>query len=71
MFLPETKGVPLEEMAKRFGDIDQVQVFMEDIHVDHNTHELVVFPHGTGGSDAEVVAAKTVKTSEEERVEFS
>ena len=44
-FIPETKGIPLEEMAKLFGDTD-VQVFAEDIHIDHDTHELVVDEHG-------------------------
>ncbi|ORY17254.1 general substrate transporter [Clohesyomyces aquaticus] len=47
--LPETKGVPLEEMAKIFGDIDDVVVFSSDLHVDHNTHQLVVAGrHGKG-----------------------
>ncbi|KAF2703768.1 MFS general substrate transporter [Pleomassaria siparia CBS 279.74] len=40
--LPETKGIPLEEMAKIFGDTDDVVVFSKDVHVDHNTHELIV-----------------------------
>ncbi|EXJ74794.1 uncharacterized protein A1O5_01490 [Cladophialophora psammophila CBS 110553] len=40
--LPETKGVPLEEVAKLFGDTDTIMVYAEDIHIDHNTHELVV-----------------------------
>ena len=44
-FLPETKGIPLEEMAKLFGDTDDIAVFSDDIHVDHNTHELVVEAH--------------------------
>lgn len=44
-FIPETKNIPLEEMAKIFGDTD-VQVFAEDIHIDRNTHELVVDEHG-------------------------
>ncbi|KAF2797496.1 MFS general substrate transporter [Melanomma pulvis-pyrius CBS 109.77] len=44
--LPETKGIPLEEMAKIFGDTDDVVVFSSDVHLDHNTHELVV---GKGG----------------------
>ena len=43
-FLPETKGIPLEEMAKLFGDTD-IAVYQEDIHVDHNTHELIVEAH--------------------------
>lgn len=40
--LPETKNVPLEELAAIFGDHDEVVVYMKDIHVDHNTHQLVV-----------------------------
>ena len=40
--LPETKGVPLEELAAIFGDDDEIVVYMKDIHVDHNTHQLVV-----------------------------
>ncbi|KAF2096436.1 MFS general substrate transporter [Rhizodiscina lignyota] len=40
--LPETKGIPLEEMAKLFGDTDNIMVYASDIHLDHNTHELVV-----------------------------
>jgi hypothetical protein len=44
VFLPETKNIPLEEMAKLFGD-DSVAVYAEDLHVDRNTHELVVDDH--------------------------
>lgn len=40
--LPETEGVPLEELAAIFGDDDEIVVYMKDIHVDHNTHQLVV-----------------------------
>ena len=55
-FLPETKGIPLEEMAKLFGDTDDIAVFSDDIHVDHNTHELVVEAHG--GSHVQRVATE-------------
>ncbi len=44
--LPETKGIPLEEMAKVFGESEDVVVFTSDLHVDHNTHELVVARKG-------------------------
>jgi hypothetical protein len=40
--IPETKGIPLEELAAIFGDDDEIVVYMKDIHVDHNTHQLVV-----------------------------
>ncbi|KAF2822974.1 MFS general substrate transporter [Ophiobolus disseminans] len=38
--LPETKGIPLEEMARMFGD--EVVVSLDAVHVDHGTHEIVV-----------------------------
>lgn len=44
--LPETKGIPLEEIAKIFGETEDIMVFSEDLHVDHNTHELIVEEHG-------------------------
>lgn len=31
--LPETKGIPLEDMAKIFGDTDEVILYGEAIHV--------------------------------------
>lgn len=40
--IPETKGVPLEELAAIFGDDDEVVVYMKDIHIDQNTHQLVI-----------------------------
>jgi MFS family permease len=45
-FLPETKNIPLEEMAKLFGDADDIAVYADDIYVDHDTHELVIGEHG-------------------------
>lgn len=44
--LPETKGIPLEEIAKIFGETDDIMVFAEDVHLDKTTHELVVDGHG-------------------------
>ena len=43
--LPETRGIPLEEIAKIFGETDDIMVFSEDLHVDRNTHELVIEEH--------------------------
>lgn len=45
--------MPLEEVAAIFGDLDEVMVFSEDIHVDHITHELVIDSHG-GAADGKV-----------------
>ena len=40
--LPETKGIPLEEMAKLFGDDEHIAVYSNAIHLDHKTHELMI-----------------------------
>lgn len=45
VYCPELKGLPLEEVAKIFGDTDDVMVYSEDIHIDHTTHDIVVNPH--------------------------
>jgi hypothetical protein len=47
--LPETKGIPLEEMARIFGD--EVVVNSDDVQINHDTHELVI-----GGGASEHVA---------------
>lgn len=63
IYLPETKGVPLEEIAAIFGDNEEVMVFSEDIHLDQNTHDLVVDLHngatvGTGDEKMHRVATE-------------
>lgn len=40
--IPETKGLPLEEIAALFGEEDEVTVFAANIHMDHTRHQLVV-----------------------------
>jgi hypothetical protein len=35
--LPETKGVPLEEIAAIFGDKDEVVCYLENLHIDDQT----------------------------------
>lgn len=60
--LPETKGIPLEEMARIFGDTEDVVVFSEDLRVDRNTHELVI-----GGKGVERVATHEGPTPENEK----
>ena len=44
-FVPETKGVPLEEVAVIFGDRDEVVIFTEDIQVGAAENELVANEH--------------------------
>jgi hypothetical protein len=58
--LPETKGIPLEEMARIFGD--EVVVNLDDVHINHQTHELVI-----GGGELEHVATHQGMTPEVEK----
>ncbi|KAH4007443.1 hypothetical protein HBI24_065950 [Parastagonospora nodorum] len=58
--LPETKGIPLEEMAHIFGD--DVVVNLDDVHINHDTHELVI-----GGGMLEHVATYQVTNPEAEK----
>ena len=39
-FIPETKGIPLEEMSSIFGDSEDVAVYARDIHFRPGTHEM-------------------------------
>lgn len=43
--IPETKGIPLEEVAKLFGDDGEVEIFARDIHIDATTHEVSAETH--------------------------
>ena len=68
--LPETRGIPLEEIAKIFGETEDIMVFSEDLHMDRNTHELVVEEHrNTEGGLTRVVTEAGVKAEEKEHAE--
>jgi hypothetical protein len=45
--VPETKGIPLEEIAALFGDKEDIMVYQAQIHVDHTTHKLVIEDRGS------------------------
>ncbi|KIW14757.1 hypothetical protein PV08_07542 [Exophiala spinifera] len=44
-FFPDTKGVPLEEIAAIFGDADEVAIYQRDIEIDHTTHSIIAHGH--------------------------
>ena len=44
-FFPDTKGVPLEEIAALFGDADEVAIYQREIDIDHNTHTIITHDH--------------------------
>jgi len=49
---PDTRGLPLEEIATLFGDADEVAVYQADIEIDRNTHTIVDH-HAEGNIHAE------------------
>lgn len=68
--LPETKGIPLEEVAALFGDQDEVMVYTEDLQLGEGENELVVKEHreglgqdGTGKESAQPVHQEIVRLS--------
>jgi MFS family permease len=48
IYFPDTKGLPLEEVAAIFGDADEVAVYQREIEIDRNTHAIVDH-HNEGG----------------------
>ena len=59
--LPETKGIPLEEMARIFGD--KVAVYEADLHINPKANELIVKHHGVSdGEHVQRVATEALVT---------
>jgi hypothetical protein len=44
-FIPETKGVPLEELAAIFGDTEDVKVYSAEIHVTDGNKNVLEYGH--------------------------
>ena len=59
---PETRGIPLEEVAKLFGDTNEVAVFSRDIRVSHRTVGI----RADRNLDDESTAATAEKQEEKE-----
>ncbi|KAF2742385.1 MFS transporter [Sporormia fimetaria CBS 119925] len=53
-FFPDTKGLPLEEVAAIFGDVDEVAVYQREIEIEGDD---VVDLHGKGGKGVDEVGA--------------
>jgi hypothetical protein len=41
LFFPDTKGIPLEEVAAIFGDADEVAVYERELDFDATTHSVI------------------------------
>lgn len=46
-FWPDTKGMPLEEIAALFGDQDEVAIYQREIFFDHEHNALIDLHDGT------------------------
>ncbi len=69
--LPETTGMPLEEIATLFGDQDEVMVFSEDIQTGGGAGELVIREHQVKQGGDEENAEKREVPSHREIVELT
>ncbi|KIX01162.1 uncharacterized protein Z518_08887 [Rhinocladiella mackenziei CBS 650.93] len=63
-FFPDTKGVPLEEIAAIFGDADEVAIYLHDIEIDHTTHNIITHEHDIGKAITPVVNENVGATKE-------
>lgn len=70
LYLPETKGIPLEEMAAVFGDTEDVAVYARDIHLHGNMNETGVMEDGSKAvsSHEEGPSEKVNGTAEQKNV---
>ncbi|KAK4569541.1 hypothetical protein LTR86_003304 [Recurvomyces mirabilis] len=46
IFFPDTKGIPLEEVAAIFGDAAEVAVYEREIDIDPTTHSIIAGQKG-------------------------
>jgi hypothetical protein len=53
LFWPDTRGLPLEEIAAIFGDEDEVAIYQAEIEIDPTTHAVIVRHKQGNGSSAE------------------
>jgi sugar porter (SP) family MFS transporter len=65
IYFPDTKGLPLEEVAAIFGDADEVAVYQREIEIDHTTHAIVDHHNDgaihVGGNDIESSGDNSLK----------
>jgi ribulose 1,5-bisphosphate carboxylase large subunit-like protein len=40
-YFPNTRGLPLEEVAAIFGDEEEVATYQRELHVDTDTHTVI------------------------------
>ncbi|OAP58544.1 hypothetical protein AYL99_07634 [Fonsecaea erecta] len=63
-FFPDTKGMPLEEIAAIFGDADEVAIYQREIEIDHITHTVVTHDHA-GEKSTTPVVTEDLKTADD------
>lgn len=66
MYFPDTKGLPLEEVAALFGDLDEIAVYQREIDLKEGG---IVEDHHTGGIMGEKIeTAHLERAGKESRV---
>jgi hypothetical protein len=64
-FFPDTKGLPLEEIAAIFGDADEVAIYQRDIEIDHKDHRIIDRTVGDDAKLPEAVHTENIHHSKE------
>jgi hypothetical protein len=60
-FFPDTRRMPLEEVAALFGDADEVAVYQRDIAILAGTHELGILDQVKGEEKMELTQTENVR----------
>lgn len=68
IFFPDTKGLPLEEIAAIFGDADEVAIYQRDIQVDHQDHHITERSHDVAKAEPAKSEAVEYATEAEKNV---
>ncbi|RVX68249.1 hypothetical protein B0A52_07252 [Exophiala mesophila] len=66
IYLPETKGLPLEEVAAIFGDQDEVMLYLKDIKVDRDSDKLEIHHIEDEHEIVKVVTDDMIKSATEQ-----
>lgn len=64
---PDTRGLPLEEIAAIFGDADEVAIYQAEIEIDRGTGQFVI--HNAGEKIGEPGHVESLHTGSEDAAE--
>ena len=67
IFWPDTRGLPLEEIAAIFGDADEVAIYQAEIEIDRGTGQVVI--HKAGEKAGQTRHVESLHTGSEDAAE--